>query len=457
MKELAEQKMLAANLLIANAVPVICDLQINGVQIDQEFVTETIPKMEALVAGYQKNLEVLAGGVYDWNSPKELDKLLYDVMKYPRPAYSFKDTATDEEALSVLNTPLTQELIKHRKASKLLGTYFQGYFSKVGADGRLRAEYNLHGTRTGRLSSDTPNLQNLSRGLSKDDIGYEDFGAFKVKNAIVARPGWVLVSADQSQVELRVSAMVSKDPDLMSVYLNKLDMHSANAIVSFSIDVPLEQKEGEDDIAFILRQHQWVKENKDSERTAAKSVSFGILYGMGAMGLRFDLDSKTRAKGKLWTKEECQTLIDNFNDKYTALTQWIKRTRSKAEKTGYAETLFGRRRPLPELKHSEWYERQKGLRMSVNTPIQGSASDILILGLINLRERMDHTRAKIVMTVHDSIVLEVREDYVQELIPIVKDCMENPLFQGKPLPFLNIPLLAEFEIGPKYGMLKKVK
>lgn len=151
-------------------------------------------------------------------------------------------------------------------------------------------------------------------------------------------------------------------------------------------------------------------------------------------------------------------MIDRFHANFRKLSKWLKDMQNFATKNGYTFTLFGRRRWLPQIKSQVWKEKSSALRMAINTPIQSAASDIMILGISNIRKRLDMTRARIVATVHDSVLVEVRNDYLDEALPIIKDCLEHPHFKGKRLPFLDtIPLCAEFEIGPKYGTLKEVK
>jgi DNA polymerase-1 len=291
-KQLAEYNMNGVTELMAEAIHVICDLQINGVLIDQEFVKDTIPKLESLLEGYDAQLTELAGGRYDWNSPKELGKLLYELLEYKNPYGANSDTyPTDDEALDRINTPFTAVMRKYRKTSKLCNTYFKGYFSKVEHDGRLRANYWLNSTETGRLSSDEPNLQNLPRTMSEDDVGYYDLVEYKVKNAIIAPMGWTLVQADQSQLEMRVAGIVSNDPELVYSYSNGIDMHSLNAKVCFSIVTDLKAivdqvesmglvKDSEQGKLQILkRELNIIKGEHGDKRTAAKSVSFGVLYG----------------------------------------------------------------------------------------------------------------------------------------------------------------------------------
>ena len=196
--KIEELEMGVPNRLLADAVQMVCELQINGVKIDSEEVARCIQPLEDIIAGYKSEMTKLIGKEWDWNSPQEMDKLIYDVLQNPRPEYTVKSTNTDDDALDLLNTPFTNILRKHRKASKMLGTYYKGYFApeRLDAEGRLHAEFNLHATRTGRLSSDNPNLQNISKSFGKDDIAYEDLGKFKIKNCIVSSDGRTLLAAD---------------------------------------------------------------------------------------------------------------------------------------------------------------------------------------------------------------------------------------------------------------------
>lgn len=168
----------------------------------------------------------------------------------------------------------------------------------------------------------------------------------------------------------------------------------------------------------------------------------------------YDLNGKTRAQGREWSAEECQTLIDRFHGNFKVLSRWLKDMQNFASKTGYTYTLFGRRRWLPQIKSPIWKEKSGALRMAINTPIQSLGSDIMMLGIVNIRKMLDPSKAVLVATVHDSVVMEIRNDYMSEALPIMKHCLENPTFRGSRPDFLDIvPLLAEFEVGPKYGTL----
>lgn len=470
-KKLAEKNMLTLSKVMMESALVVMDLENNGCLIDQEMIANFVPRLDAIISQYIKELDAFVGKHIDWDSPKELGTLLYDELKYKPPFKSTDGKAanlTDDTALEIINTPLTQLLRKYRRATKLCNTYYKGYFSKLESDGRLHGHYWLNETATCRLSSSDPNLQNLPRGMAKTDPGYDDLHEFKVKNAIIAPPGWTLVAADQSQAEMRVAAILSKDPELMGLYRNGLDLHSKNAKVCFDIKVDMTNidtelkakglKEGttEYKIERERKELKYIKENYPAERTAAKSVSFGILYGMSEWGLKFDLDGKTRAQGKVWDVEQCRTLIRRFHENFRVLSKWLDECKRFAHAHKYIANPFGFRRPLPEIVSPNYRDRAGADRKAVNTPVQGAASTIMVLGIATARRRLDPQRAHLIITVHDSVVVEVRNDYVQEAIKIIQDSLTHPVFEGKPIPFLTVPLVVDIETGLRYGSLQEV-
>ena len=186
-----------------------------------------------------------------------------------------------------------------------------------------------------------------------------------------------------------------------------------------------------------------------------------VLYGMGPKGLKYDLDAKTRSQGKVWDTEECKTFINRFHANYKTLSSWITNTQNFASKHGYTHTIFGRRRWLPYATNKDrayGYERLCDLRAAINTPIQSAASDIMILGIDTIRRNIDPEKAIIIASVHDSVLLEVREDYLEEVKGIVRNSLENPLLNGEEISFLkSVPLKADLEVGYKYGDMKKCK
>lgn len=485
-KEITTLGMGAIHRVLSDFNHVLVDMFISGTLIDVEYVEQAKAELGELIEGYTKELKELAGGEYLWNSPADIGNILSNVLdiKVPK-SDSFADAKsdsvdTDDNALDIAQLVCLENgndtgykfievLRKYRKAFKLSETYFSGYFSKIGHDNRLRARYHLTRTKTGRLSSSDPNWQNLPRKMGKGDVGYDELNKFSVKDAIKAPEGWTIISADQSQVEMRVAAMVSNDVDLKQSYINEIDIHSLNAKVAFALNKDVSAareklisdglKEGSEEFAIALLKAELaiIKAENDEERNRAKSVSFGTLYGMGPWGLKFNLDNKTRRAGKVWDIDECKVLIERFFDKFKGLADWQARTKRQSRRDKYVSTVFGRRRPLPGYDSPDNREKSKSARESINTPIQSAASDIMICGIVNIRNSIDPERAKIIATVHDSVVLEVRDDYVDEVIPIIKRCLENPTIDGHALPFINVPLVAEFETGKCYGQLKGYK
>ena len=466
-RELAAKKMIEMSRIMAECELVVMDMETNGCLIDTEMVQDAIPQLEVILQRYDEELTAIVGEKYDWNSSKELAILLYDKLHYKSP-YGPASRPTDDTTLEIIDTPFTRTMRKYRKASKLCGTYFKGYFSKIECDGRLHGRFWLNETATGRLSSSDPNMQNLPRGMASYEPGYDDLHHYKAKNAIMAPEGWTLVAADQSQAEMRVAGMLSGDPELIRSYRNGIDLHSLNAKVCFDLKIDLTEvkkamlaegyKEGTEayDLELLKRELKIVKRDHGAERTAAKSVSFGILYGMSEFGLKFDLDGKTRQQGKIWTVDECRIMIKRFHANFRVLSRWLESQKAFVKKNGYIANAFGFRRPIPEVYSDDPKDKTGALRKAVNTPVQGTASIIMVLGIATARRRLDPTRAKLIMTVHDSVVLEVRDDYVDEAIKILRESLTNPIFEGKPLSFLSIPLAVDVEKGQRYGSLEEV-
>lgn len=268
--------------------------------------------------------------------------------------------------------------------------------------------------------------------------------------------------------------MVSKDPDLCWIYKSSLDMHGANALVAFKHVRPTKEyvmqqlaskgiadNDPKFDVHYARVEQKYVKEKYPLERGAAKSISFGVLYGMGKFGLQFDLNNKTYAEGRVWSVEECQSFIDSFNQKYPVLANWIRDIKAFSQKNGYTYNLLGFRRPLPDAKLSGygkdvWQRKSRALRAAANSPIQGLGFQLMLLGMARIQQELDLTKAKMLMNVHDSVVLEIRNDYLAEALPIIKHCLENPLLNGQPLDFINVPLVADLAVGPNYGSVEEI-
>lgn len=308
--------------------------------------------------------------------------------------------------------------------------------------------------------------------MSKTAPGYQELHEFKVKKAFVARPGWCIVNADQSQLELRIAGACSGEERFIKSYKNKIDMHSRNANVSFSLDISVkvwenEAKElgivpGSEEFQVYVERKlcQYIKHNFPDERQAAKSVSFGILYGMSQWGLAKDLNDKGRDAGsrRIWTPEECKGLISRFKEGYPTLIAWQTDLIRFARKHGYTYTCFGRRRYLPGIKSDKWKLKSDAERQAINTPVQSAGSDFMMAGVVNMDQNLDHDKFRFCATVHDSVVCEVREGYLDEFVQIAKGCLEEPRINGRVIPLCEVmPFVAEFEAGDTYGTLNEYK
>lgn len=479
LKYIIEHNMFPAHWVMSNALFPIGEMEHNGFLVNVEWVNESRKKLEEHLATFNANLTRLYGKEDDWNSADRIGHILYTELGYEIPEESRavgKDgkekIPTDDATLAIINTEFTQELRKYRRASKLLSTYFNGYVMNRGLDDKLRADFVLYGTTTGRLSSSgDANLQNIPSGMAKTEPGYAELHDFKLKKAFIpSKPGWIIVNADQSQLELRIAGALSKESRFINSYKNKIDMHSKNANVSFTLNIDSTKWENEAlaqgmlkgseayDIYVERELCKYIKHTFPEERQAAKTVSFGILYGMSKWGLAKDLNNKGRDTGssRVWTPEECGVLIARFKKGYPDLTRWQEQLIITARKTGYTYTAFGRARPLPGILSRDFKTRLEAENQAINTPVQSAGSDFMMTGVINMRQRLDPARYKFLATVHDSIVCEVEESYLDEFVQISKQCLEKPELNGVLIPLCNVmPFVAEFEVGYSYGTLEE--
>lgn len=287
---------------------------------------------------------------------------------------------------------------------------------------------------------------------------------WKVKKAFTPRiPGWVMVNADQSQLELRMAGALSKEPLFIESYVNGIDMHSRNAKTSFLLKTPdAELSKGIKDppgskqfnIELTKSQCKYIKKNYPDRRQAAKTVSFGVLYGMGPYGLHMTLGNDARANGTplQFTVDDCKDMINNFLRGYPILAKWQNEQVKFARKNGYVLSPFGRRRYLSQINSTDFKEKAKDERRAKNTVVQGAGSDFMQCGIIAMVNNLDPNKYKLVCTVHDSVVCEVAPDYVDEFVRITKDCLEHPKIGSMEVPLCKImPFTAEFETGRSYG------
>jgi len=362
-------------------------------------------------------------------STSAFKRYLYKDLGLPVPKTTAKyQEAVDDEALVLLAeycaehrpdlVPLFRLVQEYRRWGKIRSTYIDGYARYINpATGRIHADLLPLATETGRFAARSPNLQNMPRATA-DDVG--------VRNFFVAAPGNVLLSLDFSQIELRVGAFYCRDEKMLDSYRAGGDIHDATATVIFGPGA-----------------------HGKEQRVISKNVNFGTFYGLFPRGLQRTLKLKA---GQDVALEQCERIIANLKAGYPALARWQEETKAQAERTRYVETWLGRRRYLPGITSTDWGKRSFAQRCALNTPIQGTAADMLKLAagriLAGLPER---PWLKPLLQIHDELVFEVPEGRVAEAVGFIRQCME-----AQPFPAFDVPVLAEANLGPRFGEMKEL-
>jgi DNA polymerase-1 len=372
-------------------IPVLARMEERGIRVDVALLKSMGDTMGAQIAELEKRVYVEAAMEFNINSPMQLGHVLFEKLQYPviKKTKTTKSYSTSVEVLEELASHgyvVPQLILQHRELHKLKGTYVDALPLLVAADGRVHTTFNQAVAATGRLSSSDPNLQNIP-------IRTETGRA--IRKAFVADEGNVLLSADYSQVELRVLAHISQDADLIETFRRGADIHRATASKMFNIP--------EDELTA-------------EQRRAAKTINFGVLYGMSAFRLSNELGI-SGSQAKDW--------IEAYFSRYPKIQEYLDRTLVEARDTGKVTTLFGRVRYIPEIQNRSFTVRGNAERMATNAPIQGTAADLLKLAMIALDKKLDPAVARMLLTVHDEIVIEAREDRAAEVAEIVKETMSN--------------------------------
>ncbi len=395
-------------------IPIISSMQYQGVALDVGFLSAMSGRLRERLAELEAEVFDMGGiGKFNISSPKQLNTVLFDVLKLS--VEGLKKTklgySTDASTLDTLRSehPIINKIVEFRELSKLKSTYVDALPELVNpATGRLHTSYNQAGSATGRFSSSNPNLQNIP---IRTEMGRE------VRRAFVAPPGYVLLAVDYSQIELRVMAHISQDETLMDAFHRGLDIHQATAATVNGIDP--------DEVTY-------------EQRSFAKRVNFGLMYGMGAFRLARDSDL---------TLAEADQFISTYFERMPGVEEYIKATKAFVWENGYTETLYGRRRIYPAIK-SNGNRRSTAAeeRAAINMPIQGTAADILKQSMINLHDRLSQQvfDAAMILQVHDELVLEVKEEQLPAVKRLVVDTMETAFPDGKPL---RVPLQANASFG----------
>ena len=383
------------------------DIERNGVLIDSEKLNEQSKELEAKILELEQKVQKSAGEDFNLGSPKQLQEILYEKLGLPVIKKTPKgQPSTAESVLQELSMdfPIVQDILSYRAISKLKSTYTDKLPKMVNSNtGRVHTSYHQAVTATGRLSSSDPNLQNIP-------IRSEE--GRRIREAFIAPDGYKILAADYSQIELRIMAHLSRDQGLMDAFAKGQDIHQATAAEIFSTNID---------------------EVTANQRRSAKAINFGLIYGMSAFGLSKQLQI---------TRAEAQKYIEQYFDRYPQVKNYMDETKQSAKKMGYVETVFGRRLYLADIESSNYQRRQYAERSAINAPMQGTAADLIKMAMILLHQKIreESFEAKIIMQVHDELVIEVNENQSDELSEITTSVMSE-------ISKLDVDLKVDADIG----------
>ncbi len=392
-------------------VPVLADMEQTGVRFDVEVLRQASAELTAETQALDQEIQALAGEPFNVNSPKQVGDILFSKLQLDKKAKKTKggQYVTSEEVLQALadRHPIVQKILDYRTVKKLLSTYIDALPALINPQtGKIHTTYNQTVTATGRLSSSNPNLQNLPIRSERGQL---------IRKAVIPDPDCVFLSADYSQIELRLMAHFSQDEHLLAAFRDGQDIHAATAAKIFSI--PIEEV------------------TKD-QRRKAKTANFGIIYGISAFGLAQQLGS---------SRKEAQELIDGYFAAFPGVIRFIEQAKEKAREQGFVETLFHRKRYLPDIHSRNSVVRSFAERNAVNAPIQGTAADIIKRAMIAIYGRLqtEGLQAKMIMQVHDELNFNVPKAEVEQVRQIVVEEMEKAVE-------LTVPLIAECGVGENW-------
>lgn len=384
----------------------LAEMELRGIAVDAAYLQQLNATFEEELARLEKEAHTLAQKPFNLNSPRQLGQVLFEELKLPvQRKTPTGQPATDEEALQTLLPfhPLISVLLEYRELYKLRYTYGEGLLRSIHPrTGRIHTVFQQAVAATGRLSSQNPNLQNIPIRTERGKLFRKAFRAEK--------PGWVLLSADYSQIELRIAAALSGDPQMIEDFQAGRDIHTATAQRLFGTE-----------------------EITPEMRRIAKTVNFGIIYGITAHGLAQRL-------GGTLSRSEAQQLIDQYFARYPGIKAFIAAQIERARTTGYAETLLGRRRYIPHIHSQNKAQRAEAERIAINTPIQGTAADMIKLAMLRLRRELPE--AALLLQIHDELLWEVPETAVTQMAPLIRHLMETAL----PLPH-GVSIEVEIRTG----------
>ena len=387
---------------------VLYRMEKEGIAVDIEQLTRFGEMLSVRIAECEKTIFSYAEEPFNINSTKQLGELLFVKLGLPPVKKTKTGYSTNADVLEKLKSkhPIIPAIMDYRMLTKLKSTYADGLLKVIGQDGRIRTTFQNLVTATGRLSSTEPNLQNIP---VRTDLGAE------IRKVFIPREGYVLVDADYSQIELRVLAHIARDENMQQAFISGQDIHTATAAQVFAVDP--------DKVTALQRRH-------------AKAVNFGIVYGISEYSLAEDIGVSFY---------EARAYIDSYLANYAGVKAYMKQVVEDARKNGYTTTLYGRKRYIPELTSSNYNIRQGAERIALNTPIQGTAADLIKLAMIRVDEALQksYPQAKLLLQVHDELIVEAPEEIAPQVAQIVSSTMEK-------IATLEVPLMAEAKWGKSW-------
>lgn len=369
---------------------VLYDMEKEGIRADGDKLKEYSRELAVSINKIEKRIYEEAGEEFNINSPKQLGVVLFEKLQLPNEKKTKTGYSTSAEVLDKLapDHPIVADVLEYRQLSKLKSTYADGLINFIEQDGKIHTTFNQTITATGRLSSTDPNLQNIPIRIELGKL---------IRKVFLPEEGHLFVDSDYSQIELRVLAHLSDDEKLIEAFKNGQDIHRSTASLVF--DTPFD-------------------EVTDIQRRNAKAVNFGIVYGISAFGLANDLNIG---------RKEAQAYIDSYFEKYPKIKAFLYKTVADAKEKGYIKTMFGRIRPIPELSSSNFMQRQFGERVAMNSPIQGTAADIIKIAMIRVHDRLlkENLKSKLILQVHDELLIETAEDEKEYVIELLEEEMHK--------------------------------
>jgi len=391
-------------------VPVLVAMERDGILLDTDLLREMSLEQGQELLRLEKEIYGSVGHQFNINSPQQLGKVLFEELRLPQSRRTKTGYSTEASVMEALRDthPIIELILKYRQLSKLKSTYVDALPALINRKtGRVHTNFNQTGTATGRLSSSDPNLQNIP---IRTEMGN------KIRKAIIAPTGTYLLSADYSQIDLRVLAHLSQDPGLIAAFAQDEDIHATTASKIFGIPR---------------------NEVTPEMRRNAKTVNFGVIYGMSDYGLE---------QATNLSREEASQFIALYFEKYPRVKEYLEATKEQARKLGYVQTVLGRRRFLPEINSANRMVREAAERMAINAPVQGSSADIIKIAMINLYREMErrNLKSKMLLQIHDELLFEVPEKEVEEMKSLVTDIMSRAVE-------LCVPVKIDIKLGRNWG------